>query len=169
MRFSAAPFLLHPDPVAQFILDVDASDIGVGAVLSQRSSSDGNLHPCAFFSKRYSPPEKNYNIGDRELLAIKLALEEWRHWLEGTDLPIIIWTDHKNLIYLQSAKRLNPRQSRWSLFFSRFNFSISYRPGSKNTKPGPIRSMSWSIRREQMPGGVARLFPCLCGTQARKL
>nr|XP_054599305.1 uncharacterized protein LOC129163965 [Nothobranchius furzeri] len=96
------------------------------------------LHPCAFFSRRLSPAEQNYDVGDRELLAIKLALEEWRHWLEGAEHPIIIWTDHKNLAYLKEAKRLNPRQSRWSLFFSRFRFLISYRPGSKNTKPDAL-------------------------------
>ncbi|KAM4545898.1 olfactory receptor 6E1-like [Odontesthes bonariensis] len=60
----------------------------------------------------FSPTERNYDVGDRELLTIKLAMEEWRHWLEGTEYPVQIWTDHKNLSYLQSAKRLNPRQSR---------------------------------------------------------
>ncbi|XP_047215786.1 scavenger receptor cysteine-rich domain-containing group B protein-like [Girardinichthys multiradiatus] len=87
---------------------------------------------------RLSDAERNYDVGDKELLAIKLALEEWRHWLEGACLPVIVWTDHKNLAYLQAAKRLNPRQSRWSLFFSRFNLAISYRPGSKNTKPDAL-------------------------------
>ncbi len=76
----------------------------------------------------------NYDIGNRELLAIKLALEEWRHWLEGAQHPFIILTDHKNLQYLRDAKRLNPRQARWALFFTRFNFTISYRPGPKNVR-----------------------------------
>uniref|UniRef100_A0A3Q2EEQ4 Reverse transcriptase/retrotransposon-derived protein RNase H-like domain-containing protein n=1 Tax=Cyprinodon variegatus TaxID=28743 RepID=A0A3Q2EEQ4_CYPVA len=65
-----------PDPTMQFILEVDASDSGVGAVLSQRLDSDQRVHPCAFFSRRLSPAEQNYDVGDRELLAIKLALEE---------------------------------------------------------------------------------------------
>uniref|UniRef100_A0A3B5QD67 Gypsy retrotransposon integrase-like protein 1 n=1 Tax=Xiphophorus maculatus TaxID=8083 RepID=A0A3B5QD67_XIPMA len=126
------------DPSKQFIVEVDASETGVGAVLSQQSDSDNRTHPCAFFSRRLSPAERNYDVGDRELLAIKLALEEWRHWLEGAEHPVLVWTDHKNLSYLQSAKRLNPRQSRWSLFFSRFNLSISYRPGSRNIKPDAL-------------------------------
>ena len=46
-----------------------------------------------------------------------MALEEWRHWLEGTQNPFLVWTDHKNLEYLKQAKRLNPRQARWALFF----------------------------------------------------
>lgn len=93
-RFATAPILRQPDLSQQIVVEVDATDSGVGAVLSQRR--DVKLHPCAFYSHRLSPAERNYNIGDRELLAIKLALEEWRHWLEGAAQPFIVWTDHKN-------------------------------------------------------------------------
>lgn len=54
-----------------------------------------------------------------ELLAVKLAPEEWRNWLEGAEQPFMVWTDHKNLAYIQTAKRLNSRQARWALFFGR--------------------------------------------------
>ncbi len=137
-RFVSAPILIAPDPTRQFVVEVDASEVGVGAVLSQRSSSDDKMHPCAFFSHRLSSAERNYDIGNRELLAVKLALEEWRHWLEGSGVPFIVWTDHKNLEYIRSAKRLNSRQARWALFFGRFEFSLSYRPGSKNIKPDAL-------------------------------
>ncbi|KAI2646060.1 Transposon Tf2-9 polyprotein [Labeo rohita] len=70
------PYL--PDPSWQFVVEVDASEVGAGAILSQRSSSD-KMHLCAYFSHRFSPTEHNYDIGNRELLAVKLALEEWRH------------------------------------------------------------------------------------------
>ena len=122
-RFVSAPILVQPDPSLQFVVEANASDTGVGAVLSQRSPSDHKLHPCAFFSCRLSPPERNYDVGNRELLAVKLALEEWRHWLEGAEHPFIVWTDHRNLAYIQFAKRLSSRQARWALFFGRFNFS----------------------------------------------
>ena len=137
-RFSSAPILTHPDPSLPFVVEVDASDVGIGAVLSQRSLEDKKLHPCAFFSKKLDPAERNYDIGNRELLAVKEALEEWRHWLEGAQHPFLIWTDHKNLAYIQSAKRLNSRQARWALFFGRFRFTLSYRPGSKNLKPDAL-------------------------------
>lgn len=75
-------------------------------------------------------------MGNRELLAVKMALEEWRHWLEGAELPFIVWTDPKNLEYLRTAKRLNSRQARWAMFFTRFNFTISYHPG--------LRMLSWT-------------------------
>ena len=158
MLFSRAPVLIQPDSSKQFILEVDASDSGVGAVLSQRLDSDQRVHPCAFFSRRLSSAEQNYDVGDRELLAIKLALEEWRHWLEGAEHPVLVWTDHKNLAYIQSAKQANPRQSRWSLFFSRFNLIISYRPGSKNIKPDSL-SRLYSTDQSETPEPV---LPASC-------
>ncbi|KAK3529708.1 hypothetical protein QTP70_034700 [Hemibagrus guttatus] len=130
--FTTAPLLVHPDPELPFIVEVDASTTGVGAVLSQQQGNPRKLHPCAFFLRKLNPA--NYDIGNRELLAIKLALEEWRHWLEGAKHPFTVLTDHKNLEYLRAAKRLNPRQARWALFFTRFKFAISYLPGSKNVK-----------------------------------
>ncbi|KAL0162334.1 hypothetical protein M9458_041730, partial [Cirrhinus mrigala] len=132
--FCTAPILKHPDPNLPFVVEVDAATTGVGATLSQWHGKPPVLHPCAYFSKKLSPAEQNYDVGNRELLAIKLALDEWRHWLEGAQFPFTVITDHKNLQYLRGAKRLNPRQARWSLLFTRFNFHISYRPGTKNTK-----------------------------------
>lgn len=93
---------------------MDASDTVVGAVLSQRSDKDNKLHPCAFSSSQLSPAERNYNIGNQELLAVKLAFKEWRHWLEGAKQPnskAVILTNHKNLEYLQMAKRLDSCQA----------------------------------------------------------
>ena len=55
-------------------------------------------------------------MGNRELLAVKVALEEWRHWLEGASQLFIVWTDHKNLEYIKKAKRLNSRQARWAIY-----------------------------------------------------
>ncbi|KAI3352128.1 hypothetical protein L3Q82_020941 [Scortum barcoo] len=92
-----------------------AFDVRVGAVLSQRQGPEAQLHPCTF-SRRLSPAEANYNVGNWELL------EEWRHWLEGSTQPFMVWTYHKNLAYIQTTKRLNSHQARWSLF-SCFNFA----------------------------------------------
>ena len=152
-RFSTAPVLIMADPERQFVLEVDALDTGVGAVLSQRGGDD-KVHPCAFFSRRLSPAERNYPIGDRELLALKLALEEWRHLLEGSAIPFLVWTDHRNLEYLRTAKLLNPWQARWSLFFSRFRFSLSYRPGSKNVKPDALSRLHLLSQSSDVPTTV---------------
>ncbi len=135
-RFVSAPILIAPGPTHQFVMEVDASEVGVGAVLSQCSSSDNKMHPCAFFSHRLSSAERNYDIYNRELLAVKLPLEEWHHWLEGSGLPFSVWTDHKNLEYIRSAKRLNSRQARLVLFFSAvFIFPFPTVRIPKNIKP----------------------------------
>ena len=151
--FSTAPVLVYPDPSLQFVVEVDASDTVAGAILFQRSPGDGKLHPCAYFSHRLSPAEQNYDVGNRELLAVVLALGKWCHWLKGSEHLFIMWTDHKNLSYLQSAKRLNPRQARWALFLGRFNFSLTFRPGSSNTSQmlSPGRWPQWP------PAGLQRL------------
>ncbi|KAK3538285.1 hypothetical protein QTP70_034770 [Hemibagrus guttatus] len=132
--FTSAPILRHLDPDLPFVVEVDASSSGLGAILSQRHGEPGKLHPCAFYSRKLTAAEANYDVGNRELLAIKAALEEWRHWLEGARHPFQVLTDHRNLEYLRGAKRLNPRQARWALFFTRFRFMVTYRPGSKNGK-----------------------------------
>ncbi|KAK3505767.1 hypothetical protein QTP70_020016, partial [Hemibagrus guttatus] len=154
--FTTAPLLVHPDPDKPFIMEVDASTTGVGAVLSQQQGNPSRLHPCAFFSRKLNPAERNYDIGNRELLAVKLALEEWRHWLEGAKHPFTVLTDHKNLEYLRAAKRLNPRQARWALFFTRFNFTISYWPGSKNTK---VDALSRMFAPEESPETPEPILP----------
>ena len=139
--FTSAPVLVHPNPELPFVVEVDASDSAVGAILSQQSGEKMQLHPCAYFSRLMSSAERNYDIGNKELLAIKEAFSEWRHLLEGTKHPVTVLTDHRNLEFICSAKRLSSRQARWSLFFSRFNFIISYRPGSRNGKADALSRM----------------------------
>jgi hypothetical protein len=120
------------------MVEAYASDVGVGAVLSQRSDLALKLHPCTFFSHHLNATERNYDVGNRELLAVKMALEEWGHWLEGAGHLFFVWTDHKNLEYLRTTKLLKSRQAGWALLFNRFNFSLSYRLGSKNIKPDAL-------------------------------
>jgi len=71
--------------------------------------------------------ERNYEIHDKEMLAIIRALEEWRHFLEGATHPVEIWTDHKNLEYFMMAKKLNCHQACWSLHVARFDFLLHHR------------------------------------------
>ena len=89
---------------------------------------NGKWHPVAFLSKSLSPVERNYEIHNKEMLAIVRALEEWRHFLEGAEHQFKIWTDHKNLEYFMAAKKLNQRQARWSLLLARFDFMLHHRP-----------------------------------------
>src|ERR1700675_959213 len=116
----------------------DGSGVATGAVLEQLSTVDRKYHSIAFQSKSLSPVERNYEIHDVEMLAAIRALEEWRHYLEGVRQPFEIWMGHKNLEYFQTAQKLNRRQARWSLYLSRFNFTLHHKPGRSMGKPDAL-------------------------------
>src|SRR5260221_7286401 len=98
--------LAFPSRSSLFCLECDASNFATGAVLLQQQE-DGLFHPIGFMSKSFSDMEWNYQIHDKEMLAIMCALEEWRHFLEGSDQKFEIHMDHKNLSYFQEAHKLN--------------------------------------------------------------
>jgi len=135
---TTAPVLVSPQDSEPFWVEADSSDFATGAVLSQRSTTDGKWHLVAFYSKSLSSVEWNYEIHDKEMLAIIRALEEWRHFLEGATHLVEIWTDHKNLKYFMTAKKLNRRQACWSLHLARFDFLLHYRPGRTMGKPDTL-------------------------------
>src|SRR6202040_2531558 len=114
-RITSAPILMFPDETWPFRVEADSSDFAIGAMLSQQSLEDDKWHPIAYYSKSLNVVERYYEIHDKEMLAVIRALEEWRHFLEGARHKFEIWTDHKNLEYFMSAKKLNRRQVRWSL------------------------------------------------------
>ena len=99
-------------------------------------------HHITFLSKSLSPVERNYEIHNKEMLAIVQALEEWRHFLEGTEHQFDIWMDHKNLEYFMMAKRLNWRQPHWSLLLARFNFLLHHQPGKTMGKSDTLSHRS---------------------------
>jgi len=145
--FTTAPVLAPFDWEREVILETDALDYVSAGVLSQ-VGDDGILRPVAFFSKKHSITECNYEIYDKELLAIIRCFEEWRPELKGTELPVRILTDHRNLEYFTTTKLLNRRQARWSEFLSRFNFKINYRPGKQGEKPDALTRRSEDLPKE---------------------
>jgi len=76
-------------------------------VFLQQSSEDDKWHPVSFYSKSLNNVKQNYEIHDKEMLAIIQALEEWCHFLEGLQHKFKIWTDHKNIEYFMTVKKLN--------------------------------------------------------------
>jgi len=138
MAVTTALVLMSPQDSEPFRVEADSSDFAIGAVLSQQSTADGKWHPIAFYSKSLFSMERNYEIHDKEMLAIIRALEEWRHFLEGATHPVEIWTNHKNLEYFMTAKKLNRRQARWSLHLARFDFLLHHRPGRTMGKPDAL-------------------------------
>jgi len=121
---------------------VDSSDFATGALLSWQSPEDNKWHPVAFLSKSLSPVEWNYEIHDKEMLAIVRVLEEWRHFVEGAEHRCEIWMDHKNLQYFMTVKKLNQRQARWSLLLVQFDFIMHHCPGKSMGKTDTLSHQS---------------------------
>jgi hypothetical protein len=124
--FTTAPLLALPDSTKLYRLITDASDYAAGAIIEQPNALN-RWHPVAYFSKSLQPAECNYEIHDKELLAIVLALEHFRHYLEGHTNPIEIWTDHCNLVYFCQKQKLSRCQACWALYLSHFNFIIIHK------------------------------------------
>jgi len=96
--FASAPILTHWIPDRPIIVETDASDYALAAILSIELEN-GEIHPVAFHSRSFNPTELNYDVHDKELFAIFEAFRIWRHYLDGSAAPIDVVTDHKNLEY----------------------------------------------------------------------
>ena len=126
--FLSRPVLHLPNFSKPFAVTTDASKYASGAILLQ-TDSNSNWHPCSYLSQSFIPAERNYDIYDRELLAIIRALKSWRHYLHGSPFPIQVFTDHKNLMYFRQAQNLNRRQACWLLDLADFDLKIIHVPG----------------------------------------
>ena len=140
--------MAHFYPDRRTVIETDASDFALGAILSQYLGK--RHHPVAFHSRKLNNAEGNYEIHDKELLAILDAFKEWKHYLLGADKPVTVYTDYQNLQYFLTTKVWNPRQLRWAQWLANFNFKIVYRPGSRSGKPDAL-----SRRPEYHPEGGA--------------
>lgn len=128
----SAPILQHYSERLETRIETDASDGVVAGVLSQKHQE--NWLPVAFFSKTMNPAECNYQIHDKEMLAIVRSLEEWRPELQRKQDRFEIYTDHKSLEYFMTTKQLTARQARWAEALSEYYFIITYRPGKDNVQ-----------------------------------
>jgi len=124
---TSAPTLAFPTDTDPYRIEADSSGFATGATLTQLQN--GTWRPVAFLSKSLNNVERNYEIHDREMLAVMRALGEWRHHLQGAFHPIEIHTDHKNLEYFMTARKLNRHQARWSLELANFDFTLVHKPG----------------------------------------
>ncbi|PQM43474.1 hypothetical protein VC83_09660 [Pseudogymnoascus destructans] len=159
--FTTAPMLVHFDPSCKIRLETDSSGFGLAGNLSQYVEETperrGGWHPVAFFSKKLEPAELNYEVHDQELLAIVRSFEQWRHYLEGSQHPIEVLTDHNNLKYFMETTALTRRQARWAQALSAYDFQISYRAGKTNPADGPSRRPDY----EEEKGSQNVMLPTL--------
>jgi hypothetical protein len=136
--FTSAPILRHFDSSQPVVLEADASDFALGAVISQRDPENGVLHPITFYSRKFNSAELNYEIYDKEMLAIVETMDHYRHYFEGLGHQAIIFSDHRNLLWFTETKVYNRRQARWAEKLSRFDFKIVFRPGKQGGKPDAL-------------------------------
>ena len=131
--FTTAPILMHFNPEQPTILEADASTHALGAVISQLDP-EGKMHPIAFHSWKFNPAELNYDIYDKEMLAIVDSLEHYRHLFEGLGQQITIYSDHHNLLWFTETKVYNRRQACWAEKLAKYDFVIYFRPGVQGDK-----------------------------------
>ena len=133
-----SPILTAPDPDRQFILEVDASQYATRAILFQvdMTRTDTRNRPilraCRYHSKTFNATEQRYLIYDREYLAMLHGLRHWAYLLKATGHPIIILTDHRNLLFYQEPYKLSNRVAGWTNEMSQYNLKIVYKPGATN-------------------------------------
>ncbi|KAH9267457.1 hypothetical protein BASA83_009997 [Batrachochytrium salamandrivorans] len=120
-----------------FILETDASDYAISGILSQYDENEV-LRPIAFYARQMNSAERNYEIYDKELLAVVESFKHWRHFLQGGLHAVTVLCDHKNLEYFMSTKKLTRRQARWSLDLSEYDFTITHRSGKLNGRADPL-------------------------------
>ncbi|SJL03638.1 uncharacterized protein ARMOST_06995 [Armillaria ostoyae] len=126
-------------------------------MLSQEQ--EGRWRPVAFMSKALTATEHNYEIYDKELLAIMLALSDWRHYLMGALEDVEIWTDHQNLQHFHKPQKLNRRQARWVTELAEYHFVLKHKPGTANVKADLLSQRGDHDQGEDDNGDITVLSP----------
>ena len=123
------PILVFPDFSKPFILDTDASDFGIGAVLSQ-VDDDGQERVVAYASRTLSKAERNYSVTSKELLAIVNFISQFQQYLLGCTFTL--HTDHSSLTWFRNFKQPEGQLARWLEKLEEFSFTVQHRPGRKH-------------------------------------
>lgn len=148
---TTAPVLVHPDYSRPFIVQCDASNSGIGAVLCQ-IDAEGFERPIYFYSRKLNKSQKNYSVTELECLAAVYAIKKFRPYLEMQ--PFTVITDHSSLKWLMCQKDLSGRLARWSLSLQGYDFEIEHRKGLENVIPD-------ALSRSCTEGEIAELFECI--------
>jgi transposase InsO family protein len=155
-KLTTAPLLVQHNPEKETTIETDASDYAIGARMTQ-PGPNGKPRPVAFYSRKLIQAELNYDIHDKELLAIVTAFRVWRPYLEGAKHTIIVKTDHKNLTYFTTTKELTRRQARWSETLSQYDFKIIHCKGSENGQADALsRRPDYEIRGKTIEPAILR-------------
>ena len=148
-RLTEAPVLAFPVFHQGFLLDTDASGVGLGAVLAQKQE-DGSVRPVAYASRTLQPHERNYGVTELEALGVVWAVKHFRHYLYGHHCDV--FTDHEALRSLLNTPHPSGKLARWGLALQEVDLSIFYRPGKKNV-------LADALSRSPAGGGGSSLVP----------
>lgn len=138
---TSTPILATPDFSLPFQVECDASDLGMGAVLTQ--NHDGEEKVIAYMSKKFTRAQRKYHVTERECLAVITAIEKFRQYIEGVRFTVV--SDHASLQWLQNFKDTNGRISRWSLRLQAHDFIIKHRKGTQMVVPDALSRAIESI------------------------
>ncbi len=134
---TSGPILRQPDTRRAFVIETDASEWAIGCVLLQVDTDTGKLHPAAYDGRKLTPAELNYPVHEKELLAIKYALQTWRVYIDNGQ-TVTVYTDHESLKYLSTMKKPTKRLARWIEEFGEYNLDLQYRKGSLQVVPDAL-------------------------------
>ncbi len=156
LALTSAPVLVHaPCWDEPFVVETDASDFAIGAVLMQRDTSSKKMRVVAYASHKLQPSERNYPAHEREMLAVVSALKEWRHYLLGK--PFLLYTDNQAVAYFLKQPNLSPRQARWVFTLSEYAVQIVHKSGASNAAADAL-----SRRPDLAPDALARCAVATC-------
>ncbi|SNX81296.1 related to Gag-pol polyprotein [Melanopsichium pennsylvanicum] len=147
--FTTARVLKHFNYHLPTRQETNASNFAIAGVLKQEHKK--HWHPVAYCSRKMQPAKRNYEIHDKELLAVMACLQQWQHMLAGLPSQLVIYTDHEALKYFKSQRRINRRQACWAVVLADYNFVLHYRPGNKGGEPD---ALTWQL--DMQPAGMEK-------------
>lgn len=154
-KFVEEPALAQWDPDKETMIEADCSGYALGGCLLQKQD-DGLWKSVAYYSRKLTGAEMNYDIHDKELLAVIACMKAWDAELRGLDKTFTILSDHMNLKYFLSRRRLTERQTRWAEFMSRFRYSLEYRKGAENERSDALSRRDQDKPKEGDPRLLSR-------------
>ena len=147
--FTSAPLLWYFDKNKPMKVEMDASAFAIGGILTQQFEINGHLYwlAVAYYSKKLLDMETQYGMGEQELLAIMEAMHHWRHYCRGARYPIVVLTDHANLVWFMTTPNLTRRQLKWAEKLAEYDFNVTYREGKKNPADSLSRRPDYKLTK----------------------
>ena len=160
--FTSASILKHWDPNTSLILEMDTLYVALAVILS--ICTRGDIYPIVFYLRSFQGAELNYDVYNKELLAIVESFKKWHHYLEGPSILVEVFTNHKNFIHFCGTKVLTHRQTRWLEFLSQFNLKIKFWPRRLGKKPDTL-THHWDVYEDMDPTSQSNYRPLFSHTQ----